>query len=267
MSVTLSELDNRTMQGLGSASDFMALDDVHNAVVQELNIRTMQARTSDINVLLGVTEEFTPDSLNYDITSLIGKAVPVWLEMQSVLITGSEWWQPVRNINLSMLNDFQRRGSFAVAFHGDEPDSDTEQATQYASFTFMPLRACRIRFDRDNQRTAMASDIILPDNLSDLVVLGAQNRLVPRIETEIAARMRNDEELRSIAPALIQGLDNIVAQNRMDMVALDMQWRVWAFRDRSAATAFNKLTPASSANYPGGRNNDSWGSYGAWGGY
>lgn len=268
MSVSLSELDNRVFSGLQAAAEYLMLTDVHDATVQELNIRTMESRTSDINVLLATSDEFTPDVTPYDVTSLIGKSVPAWLEMQTVLISGVTWWYPVRCVNLNQLNDYQRAGAMAVAFYGDEPNSDTAQPTQYASFTFLPRRPCRIRFDRDNQRTAMASDIILPDNLSELIVLGAQNRLIPKIQFQIMMREGRDEKNRPFAQGLIQTLEGIRQQNMVvDMPPLIAQWMVWAYRDRSAQTSFSKPTPSSQANYPGGRNL-SWGPYnGGYGGY
>lgn len=268
MPVTLSELDNRIFSGLQAAAEYLTLTDVHDACVQELNLRTQESRSSDVNVLLGTTPEFTPDATPYDITSMIGKSVPAWLEMQTVLLSGITWWYPVRNVSLNQLNDYQRIGGLAVAFYGDEPADDVSQATQYAAFTYLPARPCRIRFDRDNQRTAMAADILLPDNISELIVLGAQNRLIPRIKLQIAMRLRKDEEGRGLAGPLIQALDDIRQQNLMvDMPPLVAQWKVWCYRDRAAQDPHNLPTPQSSSMYAGGLNK-TWGTYGAggWGG-
>ena len=80
--MNLSELDSRVFLGLEAASEWLSLDDVHNVCVQRLNARTMQARSSSINVLLGVSDEFTPTASPYDITSLIGKSVPAFLEVR-----------------------------------------------------------------------------------------------------------------------------------------------------------------------------------------
>jgi hypothetical protein len=263
LSVSLGQLDNRVFQELYAASEYLILDDIHNAVVQELNIRTMQSRTSDINVLLGTSAEFTADVIPYDVTSLIGKAVPCWVETQAIVQNSMTWWYPIRSVNLAQFNDYQRMGTLAAAFHGDETSSDTAQPVQYLSLTFLTGCPMRIRFDRDSQRIAMDADQIIPDNISELVVLGAQQRLIPRIKIKLAMRLRNDEVGRAIAPVVMGALDQLYAQNSLDMRPLEAQWRVWAFRDRGANTAFNKPTPSGANLYPGGRNN-TWGGYGSW---
>lgn len=262
MSVTLSELDNRVFMGLAAASEYLTLEDIHNAVVQRLNARTMQSRTSDINVLLGTTAEFSPDVTPYDVTSLIGKSVPCWVEVKGLLISQVQQWVPVRIVNMNQLSDYQRLGLPAVAFYGEEAANDTDQPTQYMAWTYLSGRPCRIRFDRDEQRTDLDADIIIPDNLSELVVLEAQNSLVPRVKFALAMRMRGDEELRKIAAPIMQSLTEIYAQNLIDIRPLVSQWKVWAFRDRAAQTSFDLPTPRGATMYPGGRNN-SWGPYNA----
>ncbi len=265
MSVSLGDLDNRVFMGLAAAAEFLALEDVHNATVQRLNARTMQSRTSDINVLLGTTEEFTPTETPYDVTSLIGKGVPAWVEVKGYIVDSIQQWYPVRVVNMNQLNDYQRLGVPAVAFYGEESAGDTAQPTQYMAWTYLPNNAVRIRFDRDGQRTDLEADMILPDNLAELIVLEAQNSLIPRIKLAIAMRLRKDEEGRKLAGGLMAALDGIQRQNLVDIVPLDTQWRVWAYRDRAAQTNFNLPTPKGQTLYPGGRNN-TWGPYSSGGG-
>ena len=265
MTVTLRELDSRVFMGLAGAAEFLDLEDIHNAVVQELNLRTMQSRSSDINVLLGTTEIFHPTDREWDITALIGKAVPCWLETRSNNIdnganNGTIGWQVVRVVNLHNLNEYRQTGAFACAFHGDETDSPTAQPIQWVSFTYAPNRDCRIRFDRDDQRQELDSDIVLPDNLSELIVLAAQNRVIGRIKFGMAMRIRQDPTLAASAPLLLGGLDHILKQNMADMLPLIQQWKIWAFRDRAAQTNFNKPTPSGRGLYPFGRNwSNRWG--------
>lgn len=260
MSTSLGELDSRVFLGLSPAAEFLQLEDVHDSVIQHLNVRTSQSRTSDINVLLATTDEFTPTTAQYDITSLIGKGIPKWLEVQSATYSGGPWWYPVRSVALAQFNDYQRAGALAVAFRGDDPDNDTEQATQYVDFTYIPGCPCRIRFDRDSQRTAVDADSLLPDNVVQLIVLEAQNSLIPRIKMAAALRLRNDAEGRKVYAVFADALQNVYAQNVIDIEPLDMLWRVWAFRDRSAPTAFTKPTASSQALYPAARSS-SWGPY------
>mgnify|MGYP003649536137 CR=1 FL=1 len=264
MTVSLGELDSRTMLGLASAAEYLDLSDVHNAVVQRLNALTMQSRTSDVNVLLGTTDEFTPTEALHDVTSLIGKSVPCFVETYVNTVNEISYWQMVRVVNINEIDYYRNMGAFACAFYGDETSSETEQPTQYLQFTFLPSKPCRIRFDRDGQRVALNADIILPDNLSELPVLQAQNSLIPRVKFKIALDLRRDKELRLIAPMITAALGDIYMQNMVDMKPLDAQWRVWAFRDRAAQSSFNNPTPSSEAMYANGRNRGA-GGYG--GGY
>lgn len=266
MAISLSELDSRVMESLEAAQEWLDLSDVHSQVVQTLNARTMQSRSSDINVLLATTAEFTPDSVLYDITSLIGKAVPAFVEIKGYVGQDIERWQMVRVVNLNQLDDYRNIGAFACAFYGEEPATDEDaQPTQYLNFTYLPARPCRIRFDRDGQRTALEADQLLPDNLSHLIVLEAQNSLIDRIIFKIGMDMRRDTALREIAPTIIAGLQGIKMQNlTLDIPPLHKQWMVWAYRDRAAQSSFNNPTPSGANLYAAGRNKI--GGYGGYGG-
>lgn len=264
MAVTLAEIDNRVVRYLGDAVDFITLDDVHNATVQALNLRTMQTRSSDINVLLSVTDPFEPVALVTDVTALIGKARPAWLEIayQGVGIGDGIWWTPVRNINLSQLNDYQRAGSFACSFVIDEPAGPNPVITTHLHLTFLPInRTMRIRFDRDAHQLDMNDEIMFPDNLSELVVMDAFEMVAPSVKMQLASRLRNDPKLQEYGAAVVGALDSRIAYNQNVKPNLEAMWKIWAFRDRSAETSFDKPTPTSSGAYPGGGRGD-WGGYG-----
>ncbi len=263
MAVSIAELNSRVFLSLEPAAEFLNLDRIHNAVVQKLNIRTMQTRMSDINVLIGLSDEFTPTASPHDITALIGKGVPAWIEAKTIVPSGPDWWQQIRVVNLSEINNYQAMGALAAAFYGDETASSTAQPTQYVAFSYLPNAVCRIRFDRDGQRTDPDSDMILPDNLAELIVREAQNDLIPSIKMAMAFRKRNDDELAKIAPDLLAALNEVYMQNEKTIKDLDALWKVWAFRPRDVQTSFNKPTPSGANLYPGGRNN--WNRYG--GGY
>lgn len=264
MTVSIAELDSRVFLGLEAVAEYLDLDKIHNAVVQKLNIRTMQSRSSDLNVLLGLSAEFTPEASPYDITSLIGKGVAAWVETKSTVLNGVDWWYPARTISLAQFNDYQRLGMFAVAFHGEEAASDTAQATQYLSFTYLPSAICRIRFDRDLTRLAMADDILLPDHFADLVVMEAQNVIIPRLKFKLTMGLRRDEEGRKDAQAILASLTEVYMQNVMDIKPFDAEWQIWSYRSRSVQTSFNKPSPSGRSMYGGSR--DRFGTGGGYGG-
>ncbi len=151
-------------------------------------------------------------------------------------------------------------GRFAASFYGEELDDDTSQAVQYVAFSYLPGGVCRIRFDRDGERTALNAAILLPDNLSELIVLESQNSIISRIKFKIAMDMRRDKELQKIAPALMAALGEIYLQNTVDIKPLDAEWRVWAYRDRAAETNFKLPTPSGANLYPSSRSRN-WGGF------
>lgn len=266
MSVNLAELDSRCYLSLAPASEYIDLSMMHNAVVQRVNVRTMQSRNSNANVLLGTSDEFTPDVIDYDITDLIGKGIPCFIETRQVAQENVSWWQNIRVVPLSQLNDYMAMGAFACAFYGDETASETAQPTQYVKFTFLPAGVCRIRFDRDTQRTALSSDMLLPDNLADLPVREAQNDLIPAIQLAIQMDMRRDEAGRPFAAGITAALNNVFMQNEKVIRELDALWRNWAYTDRAKEANFNNPTPNGQWLYVGGRNRN-WGNGGFGGGY
>ncbi len=266
MTVSLAELDSRCYLSLAPASEYIDLAMMHNAVVQRVNVRTMQSRNSSANVLLGTSEEFTPDDVTYDITAMIGKGVPCFLENRAVAQDNISWWQNIRVVALPQLNDYMSMGAFACAFYGDETDSATAQPTQYVKFTFLPAGVCRIRFDRDTQRTALDADMLLPDNLADLPVREAQNDVIPAIKLAIQMDLRRDDALRKDAPGILAALNDLYAQNERVIKELDALWRVWAYTDRAKEANFNNPVPNGQWLYVGGRNR-SWGGGSGGGGY
>lgn len=261
MAVSLSELDSRCYISLAPAAEYLDVSVVHNAVVQRLNIRTMKSRISTAHVLLATTSEFTPGVLDYDVTSLIGKSVPCFVEQKWVSQDTLVSWQNIRVVPLSQINDYRAMGGLACAFYGEEPAASTAQATQYLRFTYLPGQVCRIRFDRDGQRTALDANILLPDNLAELVVREAQNDLIPTMQLAIQMRLRQDEDLRKDAQGIIAALTGIFAQNLIIIKELDALWKVWAFSDRAKESNFNLPTPSSASMY-GGRGGRGYGGFG-----
>lgn len=245
MSTSISEINDRVYLELEVAAEFLSVEKIHNAVVQRHAVRTAQAGSSAVNVFLGVTPSFTPTTVDYDISGLIGKGVPAWLEY----FAGDDW-KPMRIINLNQVEDYAMLGTLAAAFHAESSGTSAIEPVQYVKFTQVPGTECRIRFDRDIVRLGITDNILLPDNVSELIVKEAENMLIPRIKASIDVRCRNDKELRIIARDLKQSLSEIQAQNQLEIKDLLRLWQQWAFTDRAAGgKSFNKPTPSSRGLY------------------
>lgn len=246
MGTSFAELNDRVYLELEIVSDFLSVDKIHNAVVQRHNIRVQQSRTSTGNVLLGVTASFTPTEKKHDITALIGKGVPVAIEC---LDEDGTTWLPLRVTNPNYLTDYTHLGVIAVAFSGEETASNTTEPTQYAEFSLLPGRPCRIKFDRDLVRKYLTDLMLLPDSVAELMIKEAQNSIIPRLKASIDVQSRNDKELRQIARDLKQSLTEIQQQNLLEIKQLEALWKIWAFKDRSSENSFNKPTPSGRSLY------------------
>lgn len=250
MSTSFAELNSRLFMELEAAAEFLQLDKIHNAIVQVHNIRAMQSRFSSVNVLLALSEEFTPTEVVHDITTLINQGVPQWIEVES----DTDEWIPIRVVPLVSLQDYRIIGTMAAAFEGLDQSykGDDEGVTQNIHFSYLPSGACRIRFEADHERTALSGNMVLPDHLADLIIKEAEQQIIPRIKLAMGMRMRRDEELKSILDVVLGALNEIYAQNERDILNLLSLWKVWAFRNRSTSPNFTKPTP-SGRNFYGGR--------------
>lgn len=248
MGTSLAELNDRVYTQLGPAVEFCDLNHIHTAVVQKHSLRTAQSQASGVNVLLAVSAQFTPTETTHDITALIAKGVPAWIEH----LSEDEVWRPMRIVGLNQLSDYAALGTLAATFYSEDSADSSTEPVQYVAFTFLPGGPCRIRFDRDVVRLGMDHNILLPDNVAELITKEAQNTMIPRIKLAIDMRTRNDEELRRFARDAKQSLSEIHAQNERDIKPLHELWKIWAFRDRRSESSFNKPTPSGRNMYPTG---------------
>lgn len=250
--MNIAELNSRVFIGFEDfPPEWIPLPLVHNASVQVLNVLSTQAKFSNVNSVISLSDEFTPtDNSPYNITNLIGKGLPSWIEYKANETT----WIPIRVVDLSVINSFYNLGALVVAFYGEDTGEDGADVVQYAKFSNIPNAACRIRFDRDNVQNLMQDVLALPDNLSDYPVLLAQNKVIPRIKTKIALNLNRNENERKDAQLLIGLLNDIWQQNMLDIQPLKALYNIWAFSERPTHKNFNKPTPKSRTLY-GGRFN------------
>lgn len=250
MSIQLGELNSRIFVDLPLVDEYCSLDDVHRALVRKYNIRLAQSRVgSDKNVLLSTSAEFTPTSVTHNVTALIGKGEPAWIEMQ----TGTGQYYPIRIINYSQLADYTALGEFACAFWAEDSDVVSIEPVQYVTFTFQPSAACRIKYDRDNVKAGLGDVVMFPDYVADLIVLETQNELIARkILPKMAIDLRRNEEGRKDVREIKEALNGVYKQNLIDIEDLKRLWEIWAFRSRDAQSSFNKPTPSGRNMYGDG---------------
>lgn len=250
---TNAELASRVYLNLKAVNDHIDLDELMDAVVQVGIIRTAFSRESTTHVLGTISDTFTPDVLNYDITSLIGKGTIDFVEH----FVGNRW-RPIRPADANNINEYGL--NLAWAFYVN--DAPLNSAVRYLQFSVLPNALCRIRYSSDAIQTQTQQINPLPEHVMQLIVCEASNVCIPKIITRIGADgVRDKADLKLLQPVLA-GLAGMVASNDGMIKKLDALWQIWAYRDRSADSPFKNPTPSSKAAY-----GNPFGPYGYGGGY
>lgn len=225
MGVNLAELNSRVFFGFGDLpSEYLSASDVHIAVTQKHSVRLNLSRISDINVLLSLTSEFSPSDQPLDITNLINKGVPSFVET----LSESGGWQPIKVINIGDLAECRKIKDLACAFYGDESNG----LRQYVQFSITPPAKCRIRYDKDTTPDLFTSISSLPFHVAELIVLEAMNFLIPKIKLKMLTNMNRKQQTQKDIQPYLNVLDDIRMQNMVDIEPLETLWKTWAFRDR-----------------------------------
>lgn len=238
--MSLAELNSRVFLGLGGPPpEVCELQDIHNAVVQALNVRAAFSRLSNTNVILSTTSDFVINSLQQTIS--IGKGVPVGVEMR---LDGCRYY-PIRIVNALEISKYSAYGlqnpinvnDLACAFYSNE------NGQHFIQFNYYPTNPIRIRYDADTVKTGMDNGSPLPDHVNELIVLEAQNKLIPRIKLKISQNMVRNEQERKDAQFILGTWDGVYAQNNADINPLETLWAVWSFRERRSESNVNRRTP------------------------
>ncbi|HXG82654.1 MAG TPA: hypothetical protein VNI84_01380 [Pyrinomonadaceae bacterium] len=231
MAVSLAEIDSRTLLGLGDdlPVEWCSLDDVHSAVVQKNSVRTMQTRFSDTNVLLSKTKDFRAGANPVDVTSMVGNGVPAFVER----LVGDDY-VPVRVVNIGQLSNYENSNAIVCAFYSEDARDAGGEVKRFIQFNNAPESFCRIRFDSENVGVSIGDQSALPDALTELIVLEAQNYLIPRVKLKIARNLSRNENERKDAQYITSMLDAVYMQNIIDIKPLAKLWEIYAFRDRNS---------------------------------
>ena len=249
MSVTVAQLNYNVWQGLGQPDKAVCdLNDIHYAVRGALTLLTGQARASDNNQLLSVTNEISnltdpPLSNNYDITYELEQTTPAWVE----ILRGGRW-ETLPIVGKQRLEEWYRNGRRACAFYAIDRDGE---AVQIIDFSFDPRSSTiRVWFDQDAVFVGLDNSALIPDNLTILVELMAQQRVIMILQTKLAGQIESDETRKILEPQLA-AWQQLYAHNLTEIEDWKRQFRVWKNRSR-AAQSTRKLPRRSSKGFFGG---------------
>ena len=240
----LVELVDRTLSGVGvSAPEICSISDAHNAVIQALNVRIAFARLSKSNSATSTTAQFFPNATEYDITAMIGGGTPIGCE-----VFENPHYVSVRAFALDYLpeNNLDIVG-FGCAFER-RTNEVTGETRVFIRFNVIPQQAVRIIYASGVVAKSLEQDAIIPDTVNELIVLEAQNIIIPRICQKYIANMNRNEQDRKDASMMVSMFNNIQASNMMRIPALEQLWRIWAFKP-TQKNAGRLATPRASRLY------------------
>lgn len=224
----IAELVDRTLSGVGAAApEICSISEAHNAVVQVLNVRLAFARHSQTNAAAAVTPEFFPNDTGYDITNLIGGGTPVGCE-----VLEETRYVSVRAFALVDLptNNLDVIG-FGCAFE-TQITAGTGEARTFVRFNVAPQKAVRIIYTSGAVVKGLEQAAQIPDTISELIVLEAENILIPRIQLRYSANLNRNENERKDAQMVIGSYNGIFASNQERIRPLLRLWEIWAFKAR-----------------------------------
>ena len=237
MSVSVAQLNYNVYQGLGQPDRSLCdVNDIHYAVRNALALLTGQVRSTDNNQLLGVSNELSAASSPalsspYDITDELEMTTPAWVEIYI-----QDRWKILKIVNRTRLEQFRRQGLNVCAFYGLESDGN---ATQYIEFNFDPSQSrIRIWYDHDQVLSNLDAVALMPDNLTILIELMAQNRVITLIKTRIAQSIESEEQ-KKLLEAQIKTWSDLYAHNMIEIEQWKTEFRKWKNRSRSAQSTRN----------------------------
>jgi hypothetical protein len=190
-----------------------------------------------------VTEEFFPNALEYDITTIISGGTPIGCE-----VLHEARYVAVRHFSYERLpqNNFELVG-FGCAFELRTNPSTGETRT-FVRFNVIPQSAVRVTYTTGEVISILEQDAVVPDSVSELIVLEAQQILIPRIQLKYQINLNRDDTDRKYAMQIVGTYNNILAMNAQRIEPLLQLWKVWAFAPRQPA-AGRRPTPRSARLY------------------
>lgn len=243
MATSFAELDFRVLTGLGTLpAELCDLKDAHNAVVQRVGMRTNQVRQADTNIRLSKSSEFYINSTEpQNISSYLGNGDVSFVEY----FNGNNF-ELVKVVNLTLIADFINSGELVCALYSDESNQT------YIQFSIAPIGAVRVWFDANSLQKNMNSNAsAIPDVLGELVVLEAQNYLIPRIKLKITMSIKRLFDMGFDTKGMIAALDSLYAQNLGDIGMYEGQFNVHAYRDRGTQGKTKRRIPRGRDLYGG----------------
>lgn len=246
MATTFAQLNSELWLALNKVERHLCdRDEMHYALRRSVTVRTGQARASDNNQPVSVSAEFTPVASPHEITALVAKGTVAWVEMQA-----NSRWQPLRSVNRVFLEEMFRQSINAVAVYGDETNKT------YLDFSFPvnsnSTQVYRIWFDVDIVPTVNTSEILIPDHLVPLLIIDAEQELIPKITLRLAESVENqDEQKRKAVMLQIAAWDGIKAQNAVNLkTKWEPLFRRWKNRSRTAQNMSRLPAKSGKGMYP-----------------
>lgn len=244
---TVAEILSSSYIGLGKPEpELLTESELAQIVFERLNYYYQKARASDQNLIVRVTEEFTlaAGSDEKDITALVEAdgftiSEPLWVERKLLDYSGNDpVWVNVPIINTDTISDRRLEFIVAASFYGAVPQQITMKLSVYGDEVVIPYNKFRVWYAPGNVfGDTTAQQIIVPDNVSALVMVDTKIQAFGQMQVEAAKYVDKRPELKNRMIAW----DRMTAQLNTQKVEWMKVFTDFINRSRSAHRAMNHI--------------------------
>jgi hypothetical protein len=235
MCTRLSAITSDTYTALGSPpSEWLSLRELW-FVVKSVSEKYLQAiQQSDQNQIIAVEEFSLNDEREYDLTAVISRGVPAWMERQvraDDAINGGKW-ELIPVVNLHNLETYRNDGRKACSFFGDAYGGIR------ARFSYSDDLLHRVWFDPESAfDITQDSESVLPSNFNAMLKFEAGVLALAMME---ANAIRRTPEGKPFSEQQIGAWRNLAINWREQLGEWKVRFNTWTMRSRGAQTSGNR---------------------------
>lgn len=244
---TVAEILSSAYVGLGKPEpELITESELAQIVFERLNYYYQKARASDQNLIVRVTPEFSLSSASdeKDITALVesdGHTIsePLWVERKLLSYSGNNpVWVNVPIVNTDTISDRRLEWIVAASFYGATPQQITMKLSVYGDEVQVPYNSWRVFYAPGNVfGDTTNQDIIVPDNVSALVLVDTKIQAFGQMQVEAAKYVDKRPELAN----RMKAWDRMTTQLMTQKAEWTVTFNDFVNRSRSAHRAMNHI--------------------------
>lgn len=230
MWTTPAEIMSAAYVGVGRPEDhILQRVEMASILMRSLSYRLELIRQSEQAISIVKSASFTLANTenSKDLTTYVDNfGIPMWVERQTVNITGSQpVWAFVSTVALSQLASRRAQGFPACSFYGDNALDVNVEFSYYGNEVATPSRVHRVWYAPSVTLPAAEDQTVaIPDNLTQILVLDTMVKSLPLMITNAAKLVVAEPSLAPMMESWKMLLDELKAERGQFEVIWE-QWR------------------------------------------